>query len=302
MRRPYTKAFTLVELLVVIGIIAILISVLLPTLAKARQSANFIDCQARLRQMGQAMHIYVNTNKGMLPWGVIDHDAPHLTGDGIPNASYNERFTWWFFTLSEVMNKKLAGADGFVRGINGAFRDKDVIEGSDTRYINHYTSNPRVFYRNDRDDAPVLLWGSAPIDGPFRTQRKSGSVKNHSEVFVIWDGPQAMDQEYNTYGVAEALDAWAWYASTGLCYGKAGMRYDRPILPGQNGASGLQSGKAFQKQYNRDLANAFGGNGWQHLRFRHMNNTRLAALCLDGHVEAREVGTVMVKDIFTNPK
>jgi hypothetical protein len=32
-----------------------------------------------------------------------------------------------------------------------------------------------------------------------------------------------------------------------------------------------------------------------------MGNKRLAALCLDGHVESREVGTVMVKDIMTNP-
>jgi prepilin-type N-terminal cleavage/methylation domain-containing protein len=302
MRLRIRYAFTLVELLVVIGIISILISVLLPTLAKARQSANFIDCQARLRQMGQAMHIYVNTNKGLLPWGVIDHDAGHLLNDGLPNASYKEQFTWWFFTLSEVMNKKLAGPDGFVHGINGAFRDKDVIEGSDTRYINHYTCNPRVFYRNDRDDAPALLWGGVSIEAQDRTQRKIGSVKNHSDVFVIWDGPQAMDQEYNTYGVAESLDAWAWYSSSALCYGKAGVNYDRAILPGQKGVSGLQSGKAFQKQYNVDLANAFGANGWEHFRFRHMGNKRLAALCLDGHVEAREVGTVMVKDIFTNPK
>src|SRR5947209_4057547 len=67
--KPEREAFTLVELLVVIGIIAVLIAVLLPALRRAQMAARSVNCLSNIRQLSNATIMFTNDHRGWMPAG-----------------------------------------------------------------------------------------------------------------------------------------------------------------------------------------------------------------------------------------
>lgn len=95
--RRTRRGFTLVELLVVIGIIALLVSILLPALNKAREDAKRVRCLSNQRQLVMAWQMYASDNKG------------HICSSNTPSYPQNP---WWYWaaagnTLDTLSNGKL---------------------------------------------------------------------------------------------------------------------------------------------------------------------------------------------------
>src|SRR6478735_6654327 len=92
------SGFTLVELLVVIGIIALLVSILLPALGKAREQANTVKCMANLKSIGQGIAMYVANNKGTLPNSYI-YEGMGITAAAQTPTAATQGYVHWSYHI-----------------------------------------------------------------------------------------------------------------------------------------------------------------------------------------------------------
>jgi prepilin-type N-terminal cleavage/methylation domain-containing protein/prepilin-type processing-associated H-X9-DG protein len=139
-RRAGRPAFTLVELLVVIGIIAVLISILLPALNRARRQAKAVQCSSNMRQVAMAMLQYINSAKGKFPPAEVQ-----TGGDIYPNG--------WFWCNELVLQ-------GYIKGPN-----LYNFDGSK----NDVSRSPFYCPEGIPEEANLGIAASVPTDGANNT-------------------------------------------------------------------------------------------------------------------------------------
>ena len=183
-----SKAFTLVELLVVIGIIALLISMLLPALGRARASANDTACLANLRQIGQAFAMYADQYKNVWP----------RPARPVYDEAWHKDWIYPFVYRRDV-TPSLADKNAFVRGtIFECPSARGNVPASQVSWVLADDHNHVSYGMSARINDPI----DATVDG--RNQFKyPGQIRNSSETCVVldnvgpWAGTLTTDNPYN---------------------------------------------------------------------------------------------------------
>ena len=130
--RPEYAGFTLIELLVVIAIIAVLISILLPALGHARETARVTVCLSNLRSQGQAVGSYTLENKDATPPRLVLRDELDANGNfSLTKTLFNRFLAQW---LNQPFPKE-AGTPLYVP--QGMWRCPEITENTEDFRLNH---------------------------------------------------------------------------------------------------------------------------------------------------------------------
>lgn len=221
-KRRGKTGFTLIELLVVISIIALLIALLLPALARARQLANRVVCASNMRQIGVALHEYANEFNGQYPLAYTQHwPLGVFTTLPVAGGSTTGTFPTWGFGLLYYSSYGLQGTTMInprpglltpnAQGLSllyspepGGFTQSDAITAADYDSTGLLTNWGGVYsdfeYWVDRDEYNYSPAGDiASLNGEGRPTTEYLPVYTSSPVFPA-ENPQS---DSNTLLVSE---------------------------------------------------------------------------------------------------